>query len=173
MSRGRKHFVGQAGQFHVAYCLSVRGYHAAITLGNAPNVDILLSASDGSNLLSLQVKTSTWAHCPKRYGFELCQWDVGESAVGHSNANFWYAFVDLQEKTVDGYTSWNPRVYIVPSTWVASMVTANYSRKIYFLRHELWAECAERWDRIDGYFNGSQDTLSWINTNPIESTNSW
>lgn len=173
MGRGRSQFVGLAGQYHVAYCLTVRGYHAAITLGNVPDVDILVSAPDGAKLLALQVKTSSWAYRPKRYGHELREWHVGESAVGRSNEGLWYAFVDLREETLDDKTAWSPMVYLVPSTWVATMVTADYSRKIYFLRHELWPACEERWDRIDAFFSASNETHDWIHTIPIESTNSW
>lgn len=173
MSRGRKQFVGLAGQYHVAYCLTVRGCHAAITLGNVPDVDILVSSPDGAKLLAFQVKTAVWAHRPKRYGHELREWDVGESAVGRANDSLWYAFVDLQEETADGKAIWSPKVYLVPSLWVASIVTADYSRKIYFLRHELWPACEERWDRIDGYFSGHEETLAWVQTVPLESTNSW
>jgi hypothetical protein len=165
MSRGRKQFVGLAGQYHVAYCLTVRGYHAAITLGNVPDIDLLVSAHDGAKLLAFQVKTATWAHRPKRYGYELREWDVGESAVGRGNDGLWYAFVDLQEEVSDSETTWSPKVYLVPSLWVASMVTADYARKRYFLRYELWTACEERWDRIDGYFSGSQDTVAWMQTN--------
>ena len=48
--RGRSQFIGSAGQYHVAYCLTVRGIHAAITLGNVPDVDIVAASNDGSKL---------------------------------------------------------------------------------------------------------------------------
>src|SRR6266436_1342463 len=95
--KGRAQFVGAAGQYYVAYCLTVRGYHAAITARNVPDVDVLVSSADGQRLLSIQVKTSRNAYRPKRYGYELCEWDVGAASPGKAIANLWYAFVDLRE----------------------------------------------------------------------------
>ncbi len=52
---------GTAGVYYVAYQLAARGFHAAVTYGNAPMVDILVALLDGAATLSLQVKTSSWA----------------------------------------------------------------------------------------------------------------
>ena len=51
--------VGTAGVYYVASQLAARGFHAAITHGNAPSVDILVGRLDGTSALSLQVKTSS------------------------------------------------------------------------------------------------------------------
>jgi hypothetical protein len=127
---GRSQFVGTAGQYHVAFCLTVRGIHAAITLGNVPDVDIVAATSDGSRLLALQVKTSRWAHRPKRYGYELREWDVGQGAIGRTSPTLWYALVDLQE----GNDDWKPLVFIVPSLWIGGFVKPEWGRKMYMLR---------------------------------------
>ena len=55
---GRNQFVGSAGQYYVAYSLTVRGIHAAITVGNVPSVDLIASSFDGSKTLAVQVKTA-------------------------------------------------------------------------------------------------------------------
>jgi hypothetical protein len=117
--RGHSQFVGAAGQHYVAYCLSIRKIHAAITLGNVPDVDIVIAKPDGSVALSLQVKTSRWAYRPKRYGKELCEWDVGASSVNRFSDNLWYAFVDLQESEEPQLI---PRVFPVASLWVGKFV---------------------------------------------------
>ncbi len=44
---GRPQFVAAAGQFYLAYGLAVREVNAALTLGNAPSVDVLASSTDG------------------------------------------------------------------------------------------------------------------------------
>ena len=156
-------FAGTAGEYHVAYCLSVRGIHAAITLGNAPNIDVLASNIDGSRLLSIQVKTSRSAYREKRYGFELCDWDVNARIIDRGSPSLWFAFVDLQEN--EG--TWKPRTFIVPSMWVASFVKPEWSRKRYLLRSSLWDECEERWDRVTRYLAGNDPEIEeWCSTAP-------
>ena len=70
MATGKSQFVGTAGQFFVSYGLSVREINAAITLGNAPSVDLMASSADGKKTISIQVKTSRNAYRRNRYGFE-------------------------------------------------------------------------------------------------------
>jgi hypothetical protein len=166
--RGHSQFVGSAGQYHVAYCLTVRGIHAAITLGNVPHVDIVAANSDGSKVLAIQVKTARWAHCSNRYGFELREWDVGGGAVGRSSLSLWYAFVDLQE---DGDAR-KPVVFLVPSLWVGNFVQESWSRKRYMLRSMLWPECEERWDKVTAFFDGRKEVLDWCNSIP-EDAKDW
>lgn len=163
--RGQAQFVGSAGQYHVAYCLTVRGIHAAITLGNVPDVDVGASNHDGSRLLAIQVKTHRWAHRQRRYGYEVREWQVGNSAAGRWSKELWHAFVDLQER--DGAT-WTPTVFIVPSLWVGNFVRPEWGRKLYMLRAELWPECQERWDRVHAYLEDDPNTLRWCNGIPVE-----
>jgi len=163
--RGQSQFVGAAGQHYVAYCLGIRGIHAAITLGNVPDVDVIIAKPDGSLALSIQVKTSQWALRPNRYGKELCEWDVSAAAVNRFSDNLWYTFVDLQKSAT---SAWNPRVFLVPSLWVAKFVKDDWSRKMYMLPVEAWSQCLERWDRIGAFFSGDPDTLHWCRNIPPE-----
>ncbi len=162
-TKGISQLTGLAGVYYVAYDLVVRNYHATITLRNAPFVDILVASNDGSIMLSLQVKTSRYAHRPRRYGFEVREWDVGSSAVGHFSESFWYAFVDLQEEP---NLSRNPIVFLVPSLWVGNFIKADFSRKMFLLRSQLWELCRERWDLIEGYLSGDPKTKEWCTTIP-------
>jgi hypothetical protein len=167
--QARSQFVGSAGQYYLAYCLTVRGFHAAITLGNVPNVDVVVANATGSRLLSVQVKTSRWAYRPNRYGYELREWDVGGAAVGKSAEGLWYAFIDLQGESP---TKRTPLVFFVPSLWVGSFVQHDWSRKMYMLRSEVWDGCQERWDRIEGYLNTDPEALAWCTTIP-EAAKDW
>lgn len=162
MAQGWAQFIGNAGQYYVAYALSARGYHAAITKGNAPNVDILVSSADGGKLISLQVKTSRNAHRAKRYGHEVYEWDVGSSAIGRSGVNIWYAFVDLRESETD----YLPQVFLVPSLWVSEFVKPDHSRKMYLLKAPAAELCRGKWDFIGKYFAGDPDVLQWATTHP-------
>jgi hypothetical protein len=165
--RGREQLVGSAGSYFVAYALTVRGYHAAITIGNVPRVDILVSTMDGSKQIALQVKTRTTAYKHGWWGREAWQWDVGESAIGYHTPNFWYALVDLQQQSGNATSKWNPLVYLVPSIWVSDLVQPDSKRKVYWLRPGQQVEATrERWDWISRYFNGEEDAIEWAETCP-------
>jgi hypothetical protein len=152
-----KQFTGAAGAYLVAYNLSIRNLHAAITVGNAPHVDVIVSSSSGFRQLAIQVKTSRSAHRAKRYGFELREWDVGGSAVGNWSESFWYAFVDLNES--GGGSS--PQTFIVPSIWVANFVQKDWTRKMFMLRSSMWNDCCERWDRIEQFLAADGRQIEW------------
>ena len=164
MAKGRSQFVGTAGEYYVAYCLAVRNYHASITMGNAPNIDILVSSADGIKQNALQVKTSRNAFRNKRYWHQIWEWDVGVSAINRKCENLWYAFVNLQE-TED---RWSPEVFIVPSLWVSSYVKPEHSRKMYFLMGTAKELTHERWDLIEKYLNKKKEAVDWATTNPHE-----
>lgn len=167
-SRGRSQFVGLAGQYHTAYCLSVREIHAALTLGNVPDVDVLVAAVGGDKVLSLQVKTARNAHRGKRYGHELREWDVG-GADGKYSPTWWYAFVDLQEAG----QAWAPKVFLVPSLWVGTFVQPQWTRKMFRLPQSLWAETEEQWPRIRQFLDGDSNILSWVTTYPPALASFW
>ena len=88
MATGKSQFVGTAGQFFVSYGLSVREINAAITLGNAPSVDLMASSADGKKTISIQVKTSRNAYRRNRYGFEGYEWDVNKGVIGKYHESF-------------------------------------------------------------------------------------
>jgi hypothetical protein len=163
MANGKSQFYGLAGQYYVAYCLAIRHLHAAITMGNAPHVDILVASPDGSGSLSLQVK-ARWSGCRcKWYGHEVWQWDVGAGAVGLHSPTLWYAFVEF-ENQVDV----RPTVFLVPSLWVADTIRADWTRMIYPLKIECEKLCKERWDLIPKFLAGDPDALAWATTMPPE-----
>jgi len=164
MVKGKSQFTGLSGEYYIAYCLTVREFHASLTVGNAPNIDVLVSSPDGLNHISIQVKTSRWAYRKNRYGFEVWEWDVGPSAVGRSGDNLWYAFVDLQEK--DG--NYSPQVFLVPSLWVSDFVQPEWKRKMYLLKVKGEEYCHERWDLINKYFGKNREALNWVKTIPNE-----
>ena len=169
MATGKSQFVGTAGQFHVAYSLSVREINAAITLGNAPSVDLMAASADGKRTVSIQVKTSRNAYRPNRYGSEGYEWDVNKGVIGKHHESFWYAFVNLQE----GQDSWNPQVFFVPSRWVAEFVKPDWSRFMYFLPIGVIDITLERWDLLQGYLSGDDDAIKWANNWPEERLVKW
>ena len=92
-------------------------------------------------------------------GFE---WDVGAGVIGKHAESFWYAFIDLQESP----QGWHPRVFFVPSRWVAEFVKPEFSRKIYFLPGTAKNLSEERWDMVSGYLANNADAKDWANTWP-------
>jgi len=105
---------GTAGVYHVASQLAASGFHAAVTYGNAPSVDILVGRIDGSATVSLQVKTSHWALRTRGRGGNKTphhyEWDVGKSSATQHRPDLFFAFVDL--KVGSGQL---PDVFIIPS----------------------------------------------------------
>ena len=106
--------VGTAGVYFVASQLAARGFHAAPTFGNAPNVDILVGLPDGSATISIQVKT-TWSALrdrgrganrhPDHY-----EWDVGQKSGCLNKSDLFFTFVDLKSAKTE-----LPDVFIIPS----------------------------------------------------------
>jgi hypothetical protein len=98
--------------------LALRGYHASCTFGNAPFVDILVAAPDGTKSISLQVKTATEARRWRGQGVDRAvvelQWTLGPKAAKHARQGLFYVFVDLKSLAPAEV----PDVYIVPSSWV-------------------------------------------------------
>lgn len=169
MATGKSQFTGTAGQFYVAYELSVREINAAITLGNAPSVDLMASSSDGKRTISIQVKTSRNAYRRVRYGHEGFEWDVNKGVIGKYHESFWYAFIDLQENGA----SWNPKVFFVPSQWVARFVKSDFSRFMYFLPKTVENITLERWDILTGYLKGDSKAIEWANNWPEDKLVKW
>ena len=169
MAQGKTQFIGAAGQYYVAYGLAVRQVHAALTMGNAPAVDILAADGAGENALSLQVKTSRNAYRKRRYGREGAEWDVGASAIHRWHENQWYALVDLQE----GADTWDPQVYFVPSFWVAQFVKPEFSRKLFFLPATAFDITCEKWDLVQRFLSADPQTRNWATTWPEDELVRW
>ena len=120
---------GTAGVYHVASQLAARGFHAAVTYGNAPSVDILVGCIDGSTSLSLQVKASHWALRTRGRGTskkpDHYEWDVGQRSAMQHRPDLFFAFVDL--KTGSGQL---PDVFIIPSKsvydWFQGAITKRF-----------------------------------------------
>lgn len=117
--------IGTAGVYHVAAQLAARDYHAAVTFGNAPSIDILVGLSDGGATLSLQVKTSRSALRTRGRGnskqpYEY-QWDVGEKSAKLNHPDLFFVFVDL--KLGRGEL---PDFWVVPSQFVFSTFDNSY-----------------------------------------------
>ena len=162
MAQGKSQFVGAAGQYYLGYGLAVRQVHAAITSGNAPSVDVLASSHDGSRMLSFQVKTSSNAYRRNHYGHEGYKWPVSKAVIGKHWESFWYAFVDLQENE----EGWKPRVFFVPSRWVAEFVKPDWHMSVYFLPTSAQTLSEERWDLVQGYLSQQAEAIAWANNWP-------
>ena len=169
MATGKSQFIGTAGQFYVAFCLAARDINAAITLGNAPRVDLMASSPDGKRTLSFQIKTSTNAYRKKRYGNEGYEWRVNKSVIGKYHESFWYAFVNLQENRA----KFEPEVFLVPSRWVAEFVKEDWSMYIYFLPASVTELTRNRWDLVSGYLEAEKDAIAWANEWPEHKLVKW
>jgi len=149
-------FIGEAGEHFVAYKLARLEYYIGLTLGNMPNVDLLISSNDGLKSISVQVKTSQSAYRRNRYGNEGYEWDVSANVIGRHSLDFWYAFVDLKgDETID------PDVYIVPSIWVADFVKPDFSRKMFFLPKAASDLTRNKWQILENIFKNDKATIDW------------
>ena len=155
--------VGTAGVYFVASRLAAKGFHAAPTFGNAPNVDILVGLPDGASTASIQVKT-TWDALrykgkkgnkqPDHY-----EWDVGERSAKLNQPDLFFAFVDLK-----GGGTEMPDVFILPSR-----ITYKYFEKYFESGLSRWRwhpelEIAEqyknKWEILGKYLNQKSNNSS-------------
>ena len=169
MIKGRAQFTGAAGQFHLARELALRGINAALTVGNAPSVDLVATSFCGRWSVAFQVKTARNAYRKKRYGHEGYEWDVNKDVIEKYNESFWYAFINLREEG----KAWNPEVFFVPSRWVAEFVKREWKRFMYFLPSTALHVCLERWDVLEGYLRGEQGAIQWANDWPKDKLVQW
>jgi len=114
--------VGAAGVYFVAAQLSASGLQCALTLGNAPNVDILVSDLAGSASVSLQVKTAAdalrWRGLGDQKTRDHYEWSIGWKCVDLCKvSSLLFALVDL--KGFGGRLDVVPDVFIVPSQVIA------------------------------------------------------
>lgn len=114
--RSKYNITGISGEYFVAAELSRRGWIAAMTLKNTPNIDVIATTPDGSRNLNIQVKTRSIGN---RQGWIL---NKGiETLV--PNDNFYIVFVDLvgiEEK---------PDYFLIPKNVFAKWIAG---------RHQEW-----------------------------------
>ena len=124
--------VGTAGVYYVASQLAARGFHAAVTHGNAPSVDILVGLRDGTSTVSLQVKTSsdalrTKGGEPNKVPYYY-NWRMAERLALLNHPGLFFAFVDLKlDEFVNDQSEKQalPDVFILPSKEVHDVHEAN------------------------------------------------
>jgi hypothetical protein len=122
--------VGCAGEHYVAYRLSAMGYHAALTRGGVPCVDVVVGSPEGHNSITIQVKTSNKAFFrmgkkhPDRDPACWC-WPIGRKADSLCGETFFYAFVDLKGCASKQPPSLMlvPDVFVVPAKNLAKMTS--------------------------------------------------
>ena len=111
--------IGIAGAHYVAAELSQLGYIATVTSRNTEGIDLLASSSDGSKIVSIQVKTSG----PENRKSYSRRWMLQEKHENVFSDNLFYVFVDLKPGND------KPDFYVVPSLHVAKYIKE---------RHEQW-----------------------------------
>ncbi len=91
---------GVAGVHFVAAYLSFLGFHAVPTTRNVRGPDLLVSNLDGSNCISLQVKTTMSAMRMRGRAEEKkphhYEWDIGWSSARLNHHQLFFALVDLK-----------------------------------------------------------------------------
>jgi hypothetical protein len=102
---------GVAGEYFVAGELSRRGYIASITLRNTKGIDILVSNSDATAQIGVQVKSSQ---------SDSRAWLLSAKGENYFAGNLFYVFVNLKENNQ------RPDYYIVPSEIVAKYISKSH-----------------------------------------------
>jgi hypothetical protein len=113
--------VGAAGTYYVASRLSLAGLNAAITVGNAPGVDILASLPEGNAAVAIQVKTTTEAWRKRSLTSNIphdYDWAVGKKLALTNEPRLIVTLVDLKNPEQDGKINELPDVYLVRSTQI-------------------------------------------------------
>jgi hypothetical protein len=111
---GDKVYRGIASQFFVAGELCRRGYSAAVTMGNTPDVDILCSNRGATKFVHIQVKTFVPGNksCP-----------VGKKAEETYDTTFFWVLAGIPPPE-----SKDPFIYyIIPAAVMASHVAPDYA----------------------------------------------
>jgi len=163
---------GTAGVYYVAYQLAARTFHAAVTHGNAPTVDILVALLDGAATLSLQVKTSSWARrTPKTKRAKRpdhYEWDIGQRSATLCRPDLFFALVDLKSRSGQP-----PDVFIIPSEVIFAAFNRPYfksgkpRRWMYHPKAEE-IECFKNdWDRLRTYLQEKSQTTKTDNSDSI------
>lgn len=97
---------GISGEFYVAAELTKRGLVASLTSKNTKTIDLLASNSDGSKVVSIQVKTT-------RYGTSFTLGQKDEEI--ETNESLFYVFVNLNITTQNDTINYGQvDYYVVP-----------------------------------------------------------
>jgi len=143
---------GAAGEHFVVYQLSCLGYVAALPRAGAMGVDILVSNTQGSESLAIQVKTTDSAVRTRGRGknkqpYEL-QFPLGSKSAKLSSRNLFFAFVDLRH--LENLPE-QPDVYIIPSQVVHDWCESWVDRVPMVRLHKLISDMApykNQWSAI-------------------------
>jgi hypothetical protein len=111
--------VSLAGEYAVLSQLALRGYDAAMAVGKAKGVDILVSDPSSQRMYGLEVKTNYGKiseHRSKLFGNFVCSWIMGEKHEKIRDPLLFYCFVNIDADTK------HFRFFIVPSEVVADYV---------------------------------------------------
>jgi hypothetical protein len=141
----------------------------AVASDSAPGLGLMALSPDGNRTLSIRVETSRHAYRRNRYGQEGYEWDLAKGAAGKHQETLWYAFVDLCE----GEGNQQPRVFFVPSRWIAEFVKPDWERHMYFLPSTVTDATRDRWDLVSGYLCGDEKAAAWANGWPRERLVDW
>lgn len=110
-----KSFTQLAGEHYFCFRAAMKDLHVALTRGNAPNVDVLISSKDGSRLLAVQVKAMCNAWKPQKKHAENSRWEWPVTTIRSVEAcSFLFAFVHLEPG--------DEKVFIVPAAVVAKWI---------------------------------------------------
>jgi hypothetical protein len=134
-----KHSTGLAGEYFVAYKLASMGYHVALTRGNAPNIDVLVSSNDGSKLLAIQVKTMKSAWAPRKKEPSESHWNWPVKHTDGKSKGYLFAFVDLEDQLV----------FLVPPAEVhLAIKDIKNDRPFFWIYENQKRKYLENWDRV-------------------------
>lgn len=111
-----KILTGISGAYFVVAELSKSGYIATVTSRNTEGIDVLASNTNGSKVVSIQVKTSIYSPSWRR------EWIMNKKHENIYSNNLFYVFVDLNENNK------MPDFYIVPSKIVADYIKKSHQK---------------------------------------------
>ena len=106
-----KNQVGVAGEYLAAGELSLRGFISSITLRNSRGIDIIVSNSDGTKSITVQVKTNSDGKN---------KWVLTKKSEEFCSDNHFYIFVAIKGVGI------RPDFRIVPSKVVAEQIAREH-----------------------------------------------
>ena len=112
---GKTSLTGSAGEHLVMSRLLSRGLIAALAPQGVPNMDIVVTSTDGSILCAIQVK-SRWEKGADG------GWHMGEKHEEIHSDQMFYCFVNLGNDI-----TFSPTVHVIPSRIVADAIRINHA----------------------------------------------